>query len=375
MPADEITSVTANEDVDARFGADGLARLYDIAPIGLCYLDADLRFRYINQWLANVNGISVAAHYGKTIDELLKDVAIGIGPQLREVLETGVPVIDGEVEVEAQSGSGETLCYRHSFHPDKDGEGKVVGVSVIVQDITAKKKAERALDERNAELELANERLTKVLSELKRANQDLKQKALTASQANIRLEKAKEQLQRLALFDTLTGLGNRNLFMQQLAHLIALAERNNQEVALLEMDLDGFKGVNDRLGHAAGDEVLREFSARLARALRKADQKYRIGGDEFAVLLEPRFGAFEGAIKVAEQIAKVVSAPMEIKGHSCSIGVSIGIAVYPEHGREPNALLRKADAAMYQAKKKRQVVAGASKLDATTVLEQLESER
>jgi len=359
---------------DGALGADGLERLYAIAPIGLCYLDAELRFRYINQWLASVNGIPVAEHLGKTVDELLKDVGIGIGSQLRQVLETGLPIVDGEVEVEARANPGEIQCYRHSYHPDKNSDGQVVGVSVIVQDLTAKKNAEAALDQRNQQLETANERLREVLSELKRANEELRQEALSASQANIRLEKAKTQLQRLALFDTLTGLGNRNLFMQQLEHLIALAERRNEEVALLEMDLDGFKGVNDRLGHAAGDEVLREFSARLGQALRKADQKYRIGGDEFAVLLEPTHGAFEGAVRVAKQIAETVAAPMEIKGHSCSIGVSIGIAVFPEHGREPNTLLRKADAAMYEAKKKHQVVAGASKLDATTVLEQLETD-
>jgi len=187
-------------------------------------------------------------------------------------------------------------------------------------------------------------------------------------------KKAKEQIQRLALYDTLTGLGNRNLFMRQIEHLIAIAERRNEEVALLEMDLDGFKDVNDRLGHAAGDEVLREFGVRLGRVLRKGDQKYRIGGDEFAVLLEPRIGAFDLAVVVAEKIAEHVAVPMQIKGHYCSIGVSIGIAVFPDHGREANALLRKADAAMYEAKKKHQVVAGASEHSATTVLERLRSE-
>ena len=146
-----------------------------------------------------------------------------------------------------------------------------------------------------------------------------KEAEVALAQRNEELEEANKRLEHLALYDALTGLGNRNLFMQQLEHLIALAERRNEEVALLEMDLDGFKGVNDRLGHAAGDEVLREFGVRLGQALRKVDQKYRIGGDEFAVLLEPRIGAFEGAVKVAEQIAETVATPMEIKGHSCAI--------------------------------------------------------
>ena len=325
-------------------GPDGVERLYANAPIGLCYLDAELRFRYINEWLARMNGLPVGVHFGKTVDEVLKKGASNITAQLRHVLETGEAVLDGEVEAETPAHPGEPRCYQHSYTPDINKDGTVVGVSIIVQDVTAKKEAETALAERNRELETANEQL----------------------------EKTKKQLQRLALYDTLTGLGNRNLFMRQIEHLIAIAERKNEEVALLEMDLDGFKDVNDRLGHAAGDEVLREFSVRLNQVLRKADRKYRIGGDEFAVLLEPRFGAFDGANIVAEKIAERVAAPMQIKGHSCSIGVSIGIAVFPEHGREPIALLRKADAAMYEAKKNHLVVAGASEQGATTVLKRLE---
>lgn len=348
-------------------------RLYSIAPIGLCYLDTDLRFRYINEWLARVNGVPVEAHLGKIADELLKDIAANIVPRLRQVLATGEPIIDGEVEAETPAYPGESKWYRHSYYPDESEDG-VVGVSVFVQEVTAQKGVETALAERNRQLEIANERLTKVFAELKRTNEKLKNEALSASQSNRQLEKAKKQLQRLALYDPLTGLGNRNLFVRQMEHLIALADRRNEEVALLEMDLDGFKDVNDRLGHAAGDEVLREFGARLGQALRRADQKYRIGGDEFAVLLEPRFGAFDGAVAVAEKIAQHLAAPIEIKGHSCSIGVSIGIAVFPQHGRDPTALLRKADAAMYEAKKRHQVLAGASDLGATTVMRRLQSE-
>jgi len=355
-------------------GAGVFERLIAIAPTGLAYLDVELRYRYINEWLAGINGLPAEEHLGKTIDEVVQKGASGITAQLQNVIDTGEPVIDGEADAETLARPGESRCYRHSFHPDKNEDGTVVGVSIVVQDITAQKKAEVALAERNKELETANERLAKVMVELRRANTELKDDALIVAEANKRLEKAKKQLQRLALYDTLTGLGNRDLFMRQLEHLIAIAERRNEEVALLEMDLDGFKEVNDRLGHAAGDEVLREFGVRLNQALRKADRKYRIGGDEFAVLLEPRFGALDGANTVAEQIAERVAAPMQIKGHSCSVGVSIGIAVFPEHGREPVALLRKADAAMYEAKKKHQVVAGASELGATTVLKRLELE-
>ncbi len=312
--------------------ADEMERLYAIAPVGLCYFDSDLRYRYINEWLARINGLQVEAHLGNTIDELLNDIAANVVPQLRHVLETGEAIIEGEVNGETPAHPGELRHYMHSYYPDKSKDGTVVGVSCVVQDITAQKEAELELAKRNKHIEY------------------------------------------LALYDALTGLGNRNLFLKQLEHLIAIAGRKEEEVALLAMDLNGFKEVNDRLGHAAGDAVLREFGARLSQALRQADQKYRIGGDEFAVLLEPRRESLDSALAVAEKIARHLAAPMEIKGHGCSIDVSIGVAVFPQHGRDPNTLLRKADAAMYEAKKRRQVVAGASELDATDVLKTLHSE-
>ena len=312
--------------------ADEMERLYAIAPVGLCYFDTDLRYRYINEWLARINGLQVDAHLGKTIDEVIKEVAAGVVPQLRHVLETGEPIIGGEVKAETPAHPGEPRHYMHNYYPDKSKDGTVVGVSCVVQDITAQKEAELELAKRN------------------------------------------KQFEYLALHDALTGLGNRNLFLKQLEHLIAIAGRKKEEVALLAMDIDGFKEVNDRLGHAAGDAVLREFSARLSQSLRQADQKYRIGGDEFAVLLEPRRQSLDGALAKAEKMARHLAAPMKIKGHDCSIGVSIGVAVFPQHGEDPNTLFRKADAAMYEAKNTRQAVAAASDLDATDVLNGLNSE-
>jgi len=201
-----------------------------------------------------------------------------------------------------------------------------------------------------------------------------KEAELALARKNEELEKAKKQLEHLALYDALTGLGNRNLFLRQLEHLMAIAGHRDEEVALLVMDLNGFKDVNDRLGHAAGDLVLQEFSSRLNQALRRAEQKYRIGGDEFAVLLDRRHKNHDRAVGVAEQIARQLEDPMEIKGQAFSISVSIGIAIFPEHGQVSDVLLRKADAAMYEAKKRGQVVAEASDQDATSVLRTLNEE-
>jgi len=312
--------------------SDEMERLFAFAPIGLCYYDMDLRYRYLNQWLARINGVQVEACLGKTLEEMVPELATKVVPRLRHVVETGEAIIDGEIEVETLPHPGGSRHFRHSYYPDKSKDGTVVGVCCVVQDITAQKEAE------------------------------------------LELVKRSKQLEHLALYDTLSGLGNRNLFLKQLEHLIAIAGRRKEEVALLVMDLDGFKEVNDRLGHAGGDAVLREFGTRLSQALREADQKYRIGGDEFAVLLEPRHESRDGAFAVAEKIAGQLKAPMEIKGYDCAIGVSIGVAIFPEHGEDPNTLLRKADAAMYEAKKTHQVVAGASDLDATTILKRLHVE-
>ncbi len=309
-----------------------IERLFTFAPVGLCYYDTDLRYRYLNEWLARINGVQSEACLGKTLEEVLPILAAKVAPRLRDVVETGQAIINVEIKAETQAHPGEPRYFRNSYYPDKSKDGKVVGVCCVVQDVTAQKVAELELVERS------------------------------------------KQLEHLALYDALTGLGNRNLFLRQLEHLIAIAGRRKEEVALLALDLDGFKEVNDRLGHAGGDAVLQEFGARLGQALRTADQKYRIGGDEFAVLLEPRSDTHEGALMVAEKIARHLAAPMEILGYECAIGVSIGVAVFPQHGKDPDTLLRKADAAMYEAKKSHQSVAGASDLRATTILKRLHSD-
>jgi len=106
------------------------------APIGLCYLDADLRYRYVNRWLANLNGLSIKQHLGKTIQEVVQEVAAEVVPQLRHVLETGEPIIDGVAESATPATNGAKRFFRHSYHPDFDSDGDVVGVRCVVQDVT-----------------------------------------------------------------------------------------------------------------------------------------------------------------------------------------------------------------------------------------------
>lgn len=165
-----------------------------------------------------------------------------------------------------------------------------------------------------------------------------------------------ELLEYLALHDTLTGLPNRALLMDRVEQAIARAERDGNRVALLLLDLDRFKQINDTLGHAVGDELLAEFGQALAGPLRRIDTVARLGGDEFAVLA-PSLNGPEHARQIAERVAAALHRPFEIGELSLDVGVSIGVAIYPDHGTESSELMRSADVAMYMAKRERSTVA------------------
>ncbi len=163
------------------------------------------------------------------------------------------------------------------------------------------------------------------------------------------IQLARQALQ-LALYDTLTGLPNRKLITDRLQQSLAKATRDRKRVALMFIDLDKFKPVNDNFGHAVGDLLLQEVAKRLQACVRKSDTVSRLGGDEFVVLL-PNLDEKEGALVVAEKILHAVAQPFELVGQSFQISSSIGIAVYPEDGKDEKTLLKHADIAMYFAKK------------------------
>ena len=164
------------------------------------------------------------------------------------------------------------------------------------------------------------------------------------------LERSEARFRHQALHDPLTGLPNRNLFSDRVRHALGRAGRSGKAVAVLFLDLDNFKYVNDSLGHETGDELLVEAAQRIVRSLRAGDTAARFGGDEFVVLLEDVAGA-EDAVRSAERINEGLGEPFVLVGQEVSIGASIGIALsHPSDGVEPGALLRNADAAMYAAK-------------------------
>src|SRR4051794_3172471 len=165
----------------------------------------------------------------------------------------------------------------------------------------------------------------------------------------IERKRVEARLAHQALHDDLTGLPNRALFLDRLGQALSRLGRHSTSVALLFLDLDRFKAVNDALGHAAGDELLRAVAARLASVLRAGDTAARLSGDEFAVLCEDVAGE-RHAVGVADRVAEALRAPFDLGGDQVHMRSSVGIALAVEGTEEPGELLREADSAMYRAK-------------------------
>jgi len=221
------------------------------------------------------------------------------------------------------------------------------------------------------ELKLNNKQLIKDLNneigirervqlELEHNKQDLEKKVNERTQElvdiNLSLEKvidkkerAEEDLQYLAYHDELTGLPNKNLLVDRINQSIKTAGRDKQKIAILFLDLDRFKNINDSLGHTIGDTLLKEVSDRLYKTLRSHDTISRNGGDEFVVVLE-RLKNTNEAIHVAKKVINCLTDPFDILSHKIHIGASVGISIYPTDGDTSLILLRNADTAMYRAK-------------------------
>jgi diguanylate cyclase (GGDEF)-like protein/PAS domain S-box-containing protein len=159
-----------------------------------------------------------------------------------------------------------------------------------------------------------------------------------------------EQIYQLAFYDPLTNLPNRRLLQEQLKNLISLEKRRGEQIAILMLDLDKFKAVNDTYGHLAGDELLQKVAIRIKKRLRDSDMVSRLGGDEF-ILLMNQIESLENVEKIAHEIIESLSCPFMLsQGHEVEIGASIGISLYPEHGDNPKTLINNADVALYQSK-------------------------
>jgi len=187
------------------------------------------------------------------------------------------------------------------------------------------------------------------ITERKRMEEELKQTAAELVRSNAELKTSENHLRYLAHHDVLTGLPNRQLFVERLEQALDWARNNHQLVALLYLDLDGFKEINDTEGHDAGDLVLKTVARRLTRCLRGSDTVARLGGDEFTVIL-PAIPERQIAARVADKILSTLSEPLTVNEKAVVVTTSIGISTFPSNAEDIEVLIKHADIAMYEAK-------------------------
>ena len=202
----------------------------------------------------------------------------------------------------------------------------------------------KQLERRDRALNTKIQELARQTAELSALNEKL------AEEINLRIH-AEETIKRLAHYDSLTGLANRRLLEAFFQKEAALAERYQKQMALLLIDLNKFKQVNDQFGHRAGDEVLKVIASRIKMGLRRSDITCRIGGDEFVVIISD-VAKREDAISIAQKIITEIETPVPYGDNICQVGGSIGIAFFPKDGKTLDQLLNNADQAMYHIKRK-----------------------
>jgi diguanylate cyclase (GGDEF)-like protein/PAS domain S-box-containing protein len=299
-------------DIDARKLAEAAVgeadqRFRDVAAVSSEYVwetDAQWRFTYLSERVEALLGYTRNELLGRALWEF---VPLGEERNVREWF-AAHGVYDGkkagrpfrELVHRVMTKAGGVLWQSMSGVPLHDGEGRWCGYRGTAADVTARKQAE-------------------------------------------------SRIEQLSTRDALTGLANRALVAERTAQAVSAAAKNRSQLALLAIDLDRFKLVNESLGHAAGDALLRAVAERLANALRREDVLGRLGGDDF-VLLWNGLKSREEAAALGERLLSILGRPFTIEGRTLNVGASIGIALYPRDGRDFAELLRHADAAMYHAK-------------------------
>ena len=262
-------------------------------------MDADLRFTYVSEGIRKVRGVSPETLIGKRRWDS-KDI-VGSDEEMaqhRKTMEAHLPFRD--FVLARTNPDGGITHVSHTGRPIFDEQGNFRGYRGVARDITARVRAEA-------------------------------------------------DLARMAHFDSLTGLPNRALLQARLKRAMARADRGQTLLAVMFLDLDQFKEINDSLGHAVGDAVLKEIALRLESCLRSTDTVARLGGDEFTILLED-VRSVDEVSRVAEKVLRGIAERAEVAGHELHLSTSIGVTVYPLDDHDADALLRNADLAMYHAK-------------------------
>lgn len=281
-----------------------LRTVADNVPALIGHVGADLRYRFVNRAHARHFGMPSEAIVGRHLQEILcAEYFEAIQPRVAQVLAGQTVVFDADLV----SADGKLHHMQVTYVPDfapADGPGNAAprGFHILVHDLTAKTRLSRMIEQR-------------------------------------------------ALTDALTGLPNRAAWNAELERGIARAQRAGTAIAVMFIDLDGFKQINDTFGHEAGDAVLREFSRRLKATLRSSDFIARLAGDEFVVWLDRSTDAAGNLSALARKLLKAMEKPVDLGGNAVTMKASIGLAAQPGPQLDAAALMRAADEAMYRAKR------------------------
>ncbi len=267
-------------------------------PISISFKNLRHEYDTVNDTKADFFGLPSNEIIGKTDSQLIdSDLSVQIRTKEESVIKTGKPIWTEECYI---GNGGEKSCQSTMIKPWRNENDEIIGTITFGTNITKHKEWE-------------------------------------------------EYIRKLAHFDELTGLPNRTLLMDRLKEALKRCRREEDRLALLFLDLDGFKAINDTMGHSSGDELLKLVAERLKRSVRETDTVARLGGDEFIILLEA-INDDHDAVPIAEKILKEIGKPFLIKDENKFISTSIGISLYPKSADSEEELIKKADIAMYGAK-------------------------
>ena len=301
-----------------------LQQLFAQAPVGIGVFDHEFRCRDVNGRFAELTGLARAEHPGKTLFDIVPAQTPQLLPLFQQ-LRQGPPRCTFEVEMVGLSRAASPARWQVSVSSVLDEDGTFSGIVLVMRESV----------QTSTHLDAP-------------ASPGLQE--MTHLHA-LRLYQAEARLQHLSYYDPLTDLGNRHLLQERLTLEIETARVNRHVLALLFIDLDGFKLINDNLGHSAGDLLLKLSADRIRHCLRPGDIAIRLGADEFLVLL-PASRETQDLLGLIEGLQRRLHDPADIGQERVRLSASIGVSLYPEHGQTPDSLISAADNAMHEAKRR-----------------------
>ncbi len=313
-----IISYIAHSEEELQRSKEFLHRIINTIPDPIFVKDKNHRWIVLNEAYSRFLGKPIEELVNKSAYDVFSKHEADVFRQQDELVFKYENEVEHEEEFTSLDGITHQIATKRSLHKDAAGNLFLVGV---IRDITQRKTIEEELRRTTAEL----------------------------SQSNAELRLSQDRLNYLANHDSLTGLPNRNLLYDRLTECLDWATINTQTVALMFLDLDGFKKINDTYGHGVGDVLLQAVAKRLNNCLRTSDLVARLGGDEFLIIL-PAILNVQDVTRIAEKILTTLSQAFAISGQTIFVTTSIGISIFPHDSEEIEILIQQADEAMYRAK-------------------------